>query len=200
MRDGATGVTRLLAPKGTRTEEFLLRPIVASDAALDYEAVMESREFLLRWEQTGWPEDDFTIEANRADVARMVQRHRKAESFTYTVMNPAETQCLGCVYVVPSDARLFTKAQIVAVDDDRWSNFEAVIHFWIRTSRIADQLDRRLLDTLGRWLEHDWGLERCLLVSSEQCKQQLALIQSTDRRLRFQLQYPDRTGKELAYA
>ena len=193
-------MNHLLAPPGRRTEEFLLRPIVASDAALDYDAVMESRDFLLGWEQTGWPADDFTVEANRADIARMEERHHEAESFSYTVMNPTETQCLGCVYVFPSDARLFTGAQVVAVDDDRWSDFEAVIYFWIRTSRIADELDRRLLDTLGRWLLHDWRLDRYLLVSGEQCAEQVALIQGTDRRLRFELEYPDKTGKELAFA
>lgn len=190
---------RLLAPPGTRTEEFLLRPIVAGDAALDYEAVMESREFLVGWEQTGWPEADFTVEANRADLERMEQRHVDAEAFTYTVMNPTETQCLGCVYVFPSDARLFTKAQIVAADDDRWTDFEAVIHFWVRTSRIADELDHRLLDALDRWFLHDWRLNRYLLVCSEYCEQQIALIRSTDRRLRFELKYPDRSGKELAF-
>jgi hypothetical protein len=193
-------VKRLVAPEGTRTEEFLLRPIIAGDAALDYEAVMESKEFLRGWEQTGWPEDDFTVEANRADLARMEQRHDNAEAFTYTVMNLTETQCLGCVYVFPSDAHLFTKPQIVAIHDERWSDFEAVVHFWIRTPRIADELDRRLLDTVCRWLQHDWHLERYLLVSSEQCEQQVALIESTDRLLRFELKYPDRTGKEFAYA
>jgi hypothetical protein len=193
-------VTRLIGPRGTQTEEFVLRPIVADDAALDYEAVMESREFLRGWEQTGWPADDFTVEANRADLARMQQRHEKSESFAYTVMNPTETQCLGCVYVFPSDAPLFSKPNIVAVDDDHWSDFEAVVHFWVRTSRVADELDRRLLDAVSQWLLHDWRLARYLLATSEQCEQQMALIQSTDRRLRFELEYPDRTGKELAYA
>jgi hypothetical protein len=191
-------VTGLVAPQGTQTDEFLLRPIVAGDAALDYEAVMESTEFLRRWEQTGWPEDDFTVEANRADLARMEQRHNEAQSFTYTVMNPTETQCLGCVYVTPSDARLFAKAKLVAVGDDRWSDFEAGTHFWIRTSRIADGLDRRLLDTLDRWFVHDWRLERYVFVSSVQCPEQAALIESTGRRVRFELEYRDR--KELAFA
>ena len=40
------------APAGLRTDEFLLRPICASDAELDYEAVMESKELLHRWEQS----------------------------------------------------------------------------------------------------------------------------------------------------
>ena len=43
------------APEELRTDEFLLRPILESDAALDYEAVMASREYLRTWEGTGWP-------------------------------------------------------------------------------------------------------------------------------------------------
>src|SRR5215218_4357264 len=82
-----------------RTDEFLLRPIRESDAELDYDAVMESREFLRLWEQSTWPEDDFTVEANRADMAKLERRHAEGESFTYTVMNLEETRCLGCVYI-----------------------------------------------------------------------------------------------------
>jgi len=41
------------APDGLTTDDFILRPIVAADAGLDYAAVMESREHLRTWEQTG---------------------------------------------------------------------------------------------------------------------------------------------------
>ena len=56
------------APGGLETREFILRSILVSDAELDYEAVMESREFLRKWEQSAWPADDFTVEANRQDM------------------------------------------------------------------------------------------------------------------------------------
>ena len=42
------------APEELRTDEFLLRPLRASDAQLDYEAVMESREFLRGWDHERW--------------------------------------------------------------------------------------------------------------------------------------------------
>ena len=188
------------APAELRTSEFFLRPILASDAALDYEAVMESKEYLRPWEQSGWPADDFTVEANREDLRKLERRHADGESFTYTVLNPTGTQCLGCVYILPTGARLFAKKQIAAIDGARWSAYEAAVYFWIRKSRLADGLDRRLLDALGSWLEDEWHIERHLVVTNEQVEQQVSLIESTNRRLRFRLTDSKEHGKSLAYA
>jgi hypothetical protein len=188
------------APEKLRTDEFLLRPIRASDAELDYEAVMESKAFLRQWEQSSWPADDFTVEANRQDLAKLERRHADGESFTYTVMNPTETHCLGCVYIFPTAARLFSRAQIAAIDGARWSAFEAAVYFWIRKSRLADKLDRRLLDALGPWLARDWRIEHHLIVTNEQFAQQVAMIEGANRQLRFQLRFPNEPGKSLAYA
>ncbi|MGH8006580.1 MAG: GNAT family N-acetyltransferase [Candidatus Binatia bacterium] len=188
------------APEKLRTDEFLLRPIRASDAELDYEAVMESKEFLRQWEQSSWPEDDFTMEANREDLDKLARRHTDGESFTYTVMNPTETQCLGCVYIFPTAARLFSRARISEIDGASWSAFEAAVYFWIRKSRLADELDRRLLDALGPWLEHDWRIEHHLIVTNEQFEQQVAMIEGANLQLRFQLTFPNEPGTSLAYA
>ncbi len=103
------------APLGLNTREFVLRPLLASDAELDYDAVMESREFLREWEQSTWPEDDFTVEANRADLVKAERRHANGDAFTYTVMNLDQTECLGCVYVLPPDARMFAGVQVTAI-------------------------------------------------------------------------------------
>jgi hypothetical protein len=188
------------APEKLRTDEFLLRPIVASDAELDYEAVMESRELLRKWEQSSWPEDDFTVEANRKDIELLERRRNDGASFAYTVMNPTETQCLGCVYIYPSDAPMFAKSQISPIDGARWSDFEAVVYFWIRKSRLTDGLDRRLLTALSPWLDEAWRIERFLAVTNEQFEQQVEMIESTDLQLRFQLKDPDDAARDLAYA
>jgi hypothetical protein len=188
------------APAELRTDGFLLRPIRASDAALDYEAVMASKEYLRLWEQTGWPADDFTVDANRADVVKLEWWHAAGERFTYTVLEPNETQCLGCVYIVPTGARLFARRQIAAIDGARWSEYAVAVNFWVRTSRLADGLDRRLLDALGPWLADEWHIARHLIVTSEQVAQQVSLIESTNRRLRFRLTDPEQSGKSLAYA
>ena len=188
------------APEELRTDEFLLRPIRASDAALDYEAVMASKEYLRPWEQTGWPADDFTLDANRADVVKLERWNDAGERFTYTVLDPTGAQCLGCVYIVPTDAPLFARKQIAAIDDARWSDYEVAVNFWVRTSRLADGLDLGLLDALGPWLANDWHIDYHLVVTNEQVEQQVALIESTNRQLKFRLTDPTASGKYLAYA
>ncbi len=188
------------APAGLRTDEFLLRPIRAADAALDYEAVMASKEYLRPWEQTGWPADDFTVDANRADVVKLARWHAAGERFTYTVLDPTGTHCLGCVYIAPTGAPLFARKQIAAIDGARWSEYAVAVNFWVRTSRLADGLDHRLLDALGPWLAREWHIARHLIVTSEQVAQQVSLIESTNRRLRFRLTDPKQSGKSLAYA
>lgn len=192
--------TKVPVPEGLRTDEFLLRPIRASDAELDYEAVMESREYLRRWEQSSWPKDDFTADANREDMIKLERRHAARESFTYTVMNTSETQCLGCVYILPTSARWLSKAQITALGDAKWSAYEAAVLFWIRKSRLADGLDRRLLDAFGPWLADVWRIPNHLVITNEQFEQQVALIEGAGLQLRFRLERPDEPGNSLAYA
>lgn len=187
------------APVQFRTDEFLVRPLRETDAELDYEAVMESREFLRVWEQSTWPADDFTVEANRKDLARHERQHEEGESFTYTVMRPDERECLGCVYIFPTSAPMYSRAQISALDDDAWSGHEAAVYFWVRQSRLADGLDRRLLDALGTWFRQEWGMARPLVVTNEQFLQQVAVIESGGLQLRFRLAFPNEPGLSLAY-
>ena len=145
-------------PEGLATDDFVLRPIVAADAELDYAAVMESREYLRGWEQTGWPEDDFTVGADRDDLEKMERWHTDGAGFSYTVMNPTETECLGCVYLRATDAPSYAGARVTPVGDRRWEDYEATVFFWVRESRLATATDRALLDALRAWLAKDWSL------------------------------------------
>ena len=117
-------------PAGMQTGAFLLRPIRESDAELDYAAVMESREYLQAWEQTGWPADDFTLEDNRRDLRRHERQHAEGEAFTFTVMSPDETRCLGCVYIFAVDAGMFERSNTASTGDDRWSDVSATVYLW----------------------------------------------------------------------
>jgi hypothetical protein len=188
------------APAGLQTREFVLRPLLASDAELDYDAVMESREFLRTWEQSTWPADDFTVEANRQDLLKAERRHANGDAFTYTVMNLDETECLGCVYVLPPDAKMFTGAQVAAIGAGQWSDCDATVFFWVRKSRLPEGLDRTLLDSLITWFEREWSFKAPVIVTTEQFDQQVATIEGTDLRRRFEVKVPDAPGKYLAYA
>jgi hypothetical protein len=187
-------------PEGLTTPEFVLRPLLVTDVDLDYAAVMESKVELRPWEQTGWPTDDFTVADDLADLQDLEQRFREKRSFTYTVMNLDETECLGCVYLMPRDARSFTSATVTALGERRWEQVGGAVYFWVRTSRLADGLDARLLDTLRRWLAEDWELDGHVFVTNEQCGQQVELIERAGLHRVFTIMKPEQSGAYLAFA
>ena len=49
----------------------------------------------------GWPRPDFTPEENLADLQGHEADFQARRGFTYTVLDPTGTRCLGCVYVYP---------------------------------------------------------------------------------------------------
>jgi hypothetical protein len=172
---------------------------VAEDAEMDYAAVMESKEYLRTWEQSSWPADDFTVAANREDLEKLERRHTARDAFTYTVMDPAATECLGCVYLMPTDAASLSKARITPVGNRRWDEYKAAVYFWVRKSQLASGTDRVLLDVLRTWLAQEWSLGGHLIVTNEQFAQQLGLITSTDLQLRFEIEEPDKPGRYLGF-
>jgi hypothetical protein len=162
-------------PAKLQTDEFTLRPLRATDVELDYAAVMSSREMLRVWSQSDWPADDFTLQGNLEDLEWHEQEHVEREAFTFTVMNPAATECLGCVYVNPLERWLkrfkASEAELAALGD-----YQACTSFWVRQSRLADELDRRLLAALVDWFERDWAFARALFGVNERVERQTRLM------------------------
>lgn len=187
-------------PAGLKTDEFFLRPILATDAARDHEAVMETRVDLRVWEQSSWPEDEFTVEANGKDLADLEQRHVERRAFTYTVLDPGGAQCLGCVYIFPTTATFLTKATVTAVTEDaRWADVDAVVYFWVRASRVASDMDARLLAAIRTWMDEDWALARTVFVTNEQFERQVHLLDRAQLQLEFELREPGKPGTYLVY-
>jgi len=186
-------------PSELRTEEFVLRPIVADDAERDHAAVMETREHLRSWEQSTWPEDDFTVEANRQELLGLEERHAAHRAFTYTVLEPDDTRCLGCVYVFPPSATFLAESTVTPVDGDLWADVEAVVFFWVRLSQMELGMDGRLLSALRGWFEGEWGLRKTVYVTSEQFTRQVDLIERTDLILKFELSEPGKPSKCLVF-
>ncbi|HEX5121211.1 MAG TPA: hypothetical protein VFW65_39000 [Pseudonocardiaceae bacterium] len=186
-------------PAELRTDEFAWRPIVVGDTERDYAAVMDSREHLRLWRQSTWPEDDFTVEANRKDVIELEERHAAHRAFTYTVLDPDGTRCLGCVYVFPTSATFLSKSTVTPIGDDEWADVDAVIFFWTRPSEMASGMDERLLAALRAWFTDEWKLAKTVYVTSEQFTQQVELLNRTDLTLKFELFEPDKPRKRLVF-
>jgi hypothetical protein len=147
-------------PEALRTDEFLLRPLRATDLQLDYEAVISSRAELLRGSGGTWPREGFMLEEDLADLQRHEQEHRERVAFTYTVMNPAETECLGCLYIGPLERLLGHDGG----SGEYLSDSTAYVSFWVRKTRLADRLDRRLLHALIPWFYDEWAFVHVLFI------------------------------------
>ncbi|MCX6100441.1 MAG: hypothetical protein NTV92_03290 [Candidatus Bipolaricaulota bacterium] len=170
------------APREMRTERLILRPLRASDAERDFDAVMSSAAELRRSRGSTWPSDDFTLAENLADLERHEREHESGEAFTYTVLASDEARCLGCVYIVPvwpGAAPLCGTAACAAC-----------VGFWVRASEQASDLDRHLLTTLREWLKAEWPFDCVLFTNYAADTRQAALLAETDLS-RLPLEWPD---------
>ena len=180
-------------PAGLRTGEFVLEPLRTTHVELDYAALMESKAMLRRWSQSDWPSDDFTLEENYKDLDEHEREHQQRVAFTYTVLNPEATECLGCVYIRPlapfleqEDARAAPEA----------GPYRARTAFWVRQSRLADDLDRRLLLALISWFERDWAFSRVVFFTSGRDERQMRIFAEAGlRQIYVKEQVEDSSGQ-----
>lgn len=145
-------------PAGIRTAEFLLRMLRAADAPLDYEAVMASREGLFAASGGHWPAAGFTLVDNLADLQEHEREHLAREAFTFTVLDPAEAICLGCVYVRPL-ARLLGHYDLDPALVPGATERSAHVDFWVRPEAEHANLDHRLVRALRDWFARDWAFD-----------------------------------------
>jgi hypothetical protein len=125
-----------------------MRPIRAADAAIDYPAVMGSRERL--WakygEAWGWPSAEMSYEADAEDLARHEAEAGALETFNYAVLDDAETELLGCVYIDPPDST-------------SPPGTDAVVSGWVVDRAVGTELERALDALVPGWLADVWGFE-----------------------------------------
>ena len=181
-----------LAPVELRTHEFLLRPLRTTDVALDYDAVISSAEMLRRWSLSDWPREGFIARENLADLLWHEREHEEGIAFTFTVMAPDDSECLGCVYVKP----VLPSPYVSGV---RLGNYPACVSFWVRQSRLQDCLDVRLLVTLRGWFAADWRFSRIIFRTSNHDTRQSRLFAKEGLLLRGEVESVEGCGKWLAF-
>jgi RimJ/RimL family protein N-acetyltransferase len=135
-------------PAELETDRFRLRMLSVEDVELDYEAVMSSREHLrsVFGPSTSWPQDSMTLEQDLADLRWHQNEFEKRLSFAYTVMKLDESQCLGCVYIYPTDRGK--------------SAYDVHVYLWVRQSELEHGLDALLLSTVKEWVTRVWPFQK----------------------------------------
>ncbi len=187
--------------EGFSADGFMVRPLRPSDAVLDHDAVMASRDFLYHWEQDPpYPPVDFSVEDNRSDLEWMGENHRKGLRYTYTVMNNDESQAVGCIYILAGDDPMYQTAEVTSHDGTDLSTIDATVSFWVRPSTWVDEFERTLLEALLDWLRTDWSIERPVIITNEKLDHQIATIESLGLTRRFDYDRDKDMYTSLAYA
>ena len=140
-------------PTLLETDAFRVRILKASDVDLDYKAVMSSWEHLQGVFGPGsdWPQKRLTKAQDRRSFAGHELYFQQRTSFTYTVMNLDETECLGCVYIYPS----------------RLDDFSAEIIMWVSADAFKEGLHDVLCQTVRKWMDDKWPFEKVIYLARE---------------------------------
>ena len=131
-------------PRELNTTRLKLRPLTIHDLDADYEAVMSSIEHLRRVMPFGpshdWPTQELSRDQNLIDLGWHQKEFQNRTSFTYTVMDPNDRACLGCVYVYPTDR----------------TPHDAMVMLWVRGAEASTGLDEHLLEAVRHWISKEW--------------------------------------------
>jgi hypothetical protein len=122
-------------------DRFRLEPLGPQHNSADHAAWMSSIEHIRATAgYTGgdWPPvDGMSIEANLADLVRHARDFETRRGFTFTVLDAADGDVIGCVYLYPSAGE-----------------HDVDVRSWVRADRA--ELDAPLAAAVARWIDADW--------------------------------------------
>jgi hypothetical protein len=127
-------------PAGLLTSSFRLEPLGPQHNLADYDAWTSSMDHIRAtpgFDVWSWPKE-MTADENLGDLERHARDFAQRTGFTYTVLDQADGQVIGCVYIYPLKGASGT----------------ADVRSWVRASH-AD-LDVPLYQAVSEWLRTDW--------------------------------------------
>ena len=142
------------------------------------------------WSGSQWPTPGFTLAENLADLEWHDREHRERIAFTYTILDPGGSTCLGCLYIRPLSELAEKNPKALK----NCSPAEAMARFWVLSSHVADGLDHRVLMALIDWFDKEWDFPQISLHTRLANEQQVDLFDASTLTHRFDLQMPQRGG------
>lgn len=145
MNDRALVPGDFAVPLSLVTPRFRLEPLGPQHNASDHAAWTSSIEHIRAtpgFPAGNWPPvDGMTLEENLADLRRHADDFARRRGFTYTVLDPAGDEVIGCVYIYPS----------------RKDGHDAKVTSWVRADRA--ELDVPLYEAVKGWLSTHWPFQ-----------------------------------------
>lgn len=181
-------------PEKLTKAEFIIRPLRAIDVELDYQAVIASREKLLKRTGGSWPRVGFTIEENLSDLEKHEQQHQDRNEFTFTIMNVTESECLGCIYIHPLEKRLRKSVSKNEISNLNIMDYEAWMTFWVTPVAAGRNLDRLVVENLQRWFSKEWAFSKVVLsFGTKATAKDLQMVKEAGLKLRYSFQTAEGT-------
>ena len=140
---------------------FVATQLTADVAALDYAAYMSSPEVVRIHSDGRWPVEGFTFSDDLELVAKHQSDHESHRAFTFVLLDPSQTEALGCLYLNPLREylqRVEATPQLI----DATPAAAAMVTFWLRQDQQDTGLAEAVVDAVSSWLEEDWPLDTYL--------------------------------------
>lgn len=129
-------------PTSLVTNQFRLEPLGPRHNEADRAAWMSSVDHIRSthgYPDGSWPPPDgMPAEANLADLERHAADFQAGKGFTFTVLDPADGDVIGCVYLYPAET----------------DGHDVSVQSWVRADRA--HLDTPLADAVNDWIGADW--------------------------------------------
>lgn len=123
-------------PKELVLENCILLPLTIDIAQLDYEAVMDNYD-----ENGNVMYPNHSLYQNTVDLGYHQKEFQKKASFTYTILNKAKNECLGCVYIYPTDEQ----------------GYDVEVDMWIRNK--YKDIESVIMIQVKDWIKSIWPFE-----------------------------------------
>ena len=94
-------------------------------------------------ENSKWPETDMSFESNKSVLVRHEKEFNSREAFAYAVLNLAEDNYIGCMYISPTEQL----------------DYDCEVYMSVKDTDVA--WDQGLFKTLKDWLNYEWPFKRC---------------------------------------
>ena len=156
-----------ILPQGLTTEQFLCVPLKGSHLKTGLRNCYGEPSLLKPMETKLWPTPDFTLEENLVDLQMYEAEHLKGVAYTFTLLNAASDECLGCVYITSFSENLKS-----VCPEKSEALYPAMIRFWVRACHLGSELERHISRTLIEWFKTDWLFDASVFVTSVHCVQQ----------------------------
>ena len=144
MADRAFVPADFTVPAELIAPPFRLEPLGPQHNDVDYAAWMSSIEHISAtpgFVGRDWPDPGMSLADNLGDLERHADDFARRAGFTYTVIEIASGETIGCVYIYP------------ARDEDH----DARITSWVRGDRAT--LDTALYQAVSTWLSAAWPFQ-----------------------------------------